>query len=385
METSLKNIKVAPLSPKDKEELLKNIFSSISETGVLDQNNLQSFLEQLQGICKTYIDKYEQAWGEMQKLFVKEKVEQDLKLASTDSQRMKVYNDLGKLFATDVTAVENFIRVLEEGFLILEHIRYQLTTQKVETEFTLVSSSNINPKIYRVPKSHVEYELVLSTYGASGENFVSLAYSVPVTKAINAIEEDLEKRKQAILIRQNEDNRNDIYAKIMKVKPKYLEWKAEQYKIKNPDKPPPTYYPRFDSKDAEIFNLLYQKNYDLSRFYSTTYADLRASMGGAGGNGGPKTTALQGGDVGLIQDKLIKAGTDQVNFARQTLVLKHFKELYEVLVTLKQRRNTKAVKEKMLDLFTATNKDAISDSISKAYNKTAQDAINNLFKGFKIK
>jgi hypothetical protein len=55
-----------------------------------------------------------------------------------------------------------------------------LPDHQIQTEFTIKDRSG---SVYRVNKHNVPYKLVLSTYGASGKNFVSLAYSFNVTKA----------------------------------------------------------------------------------------------------------------------------------------------------------------------------------------------------------
>lgn len=387
----LKDIKVDPLSKSDKAKLLKEVFKSYAEkTDALNKDNLIPFLKDFSNTVDNYITEYQRVWTEFQSSFKVDEIQKAVKAASGEYNKASAHRLLDKSKGSEVIA-KRFLRTLEKGFLILEHMRTLLTQQKVVTEFTLQTSGK-NAKIYRVPKSAVKYQLVFSTYGASGNNFVSLAYSTNVSSIIQKLHDSLIKKSKSKKVQQfKEVTGTSIYNWIMddKIKNPYLEYKADKYKKEHPDKPVPVYKKRFDSKDAEIFNLLNQhmneKPFDLEELSWEVYRDLRASMGGRGGSGGPKTTAFQGGDVGLIQDKLIQSGVNQVNYARQTLIFESFEKMSNALHDMIKTEDVLSIKMKLLDLFTATKEAAISDKFSKAYNDAAQEAINNLFDGIKFK
>jgi hypothetical protein len=136
-----------------------------------------------------------------------------------------------------------------------------------------------------------------------------------------------------------------------------------------------------------MFNLLSQmaqrqgETFNVDTVLTVSYYEqLRRDMGGSGGSGGPKTTAFQVGDVGLIQDKMISASTNAVNFARQTLIRKSFLELQKALATLTEGAvDTLEIKKGLLSLFTA-NGDIINDDITREVNAATDEIIESLFK-----
>lgn len=382
----LKDIKVDPLSKEAKADLLKQVFKSYAEeTNVLNKDNIIPFLRDFSDIVDAYIKKYQEDWAEFQASFRIDEIQKAVKAASSKTAKASAHRLLDKNQGSKAIA-ENFLRTLEAGFLILEHMRTLLTQQKVITEFTLQTSGK-NAKTYRVPKSEVEYQLVFSTYGASGNNFVSLAYSTKVSSNIKKLQESLAKNSKS---KFREITDTSIYAWIMsdEIKMPYFRYKKWLHKKNHPDQPLPVYKKRFDSTDAEIFNflthLMDEKPFNLKGLSWKTYRDLRASMGGKG-SGGPKSTAFQGGDIGLIQDKLIKSGTNQVNYARQTLILDAFEDMSKALHDMIKHEDVLSTKMALLNLFTATKEAAISDKFSRVYNEEAQKAINNLFDGVQFK
>ena len=260
--------------------------------------------------------------------------------------------------------VQNFIRTLEKGNLLLDYIRMMLTGQAIETYFTIKGSDD---EIFYTDKSNVNYKLVLSTYGASGNNFVSLAYEVDVKATIAQLKNDLNQQTFSI-------KGTDIYARIMQVKDEYLIDLEQKAAAEGKKKKYPRWY---DSKDAEIFDLMKQRleSGDIKSLTKSltmkTYRNMRRTMGGRGGY---RTSSTQLGDVGLSQDKLVTEKVNQVNFARQTLIKNRFEDMNKALLSLD--KNT--IKQMFLTLFTE-KQSRVDDNISKMANREAQKAIKKLF------
>lgn len=319
------------------------------------------FLQQLRMVTETYLKEYDINWMRFEQSFnLKNRIETKATEENLQSAYMRLRNQQG----SDLIA-KDFIRTLEKGNILLEYIRQLLTGQTITTTFTVKGSEE---EIYMADKSEVPYRLVLSTYGASGNNFVSLAYDVDVNKAIQALTKGLtedEKRQKMI-------TSSDIYRRIDIVKQQYL----DELNAKYPDK---KYKPIFDSKDAEIFDLLSQRlaSQDISSLNQaltkSTYIKMRKAMGGRGGY---RTSSTQLGDVGLIQDKLITQKTNQVNFARQTLIRGRFADLNKSLATMNQSE----IKNTFLRLFTE-KQSRVGDNVSRMTNREAVKMIREVFKG----
>lgn len=365
--TSLSSIQLDPLSPQQKEELFEQVFEGFADK--IDSDKLLEIFSKLRSTLENYIKEYYEAWNKFSEMTNIQKFKEDLKAASGKGyySEKKVTDMFNAQEIKDGKIVEKFLRVLEKGFLILERLRELLTEQTITTEFTLKNTTG--SKIYRVPKSQITYKLGLSAYGASGKNFVSLAYNVQVSDTIKKLETE---------IKGTEVIGTNIYKTIMSAKSKYLEDKSK--------KTHKTYTPHFDHKDAEIFNLLSQRK--LKQIKWTTYKTLRALMGGASAGSeederkGNKVTSMQAGDVGLIQDKLIQSGVNQVNFGRQTLIIGHIEKLYRALLDLESNKNNSSIKETLLELFTVQNKSAIHDAITEEANNAAIKVIESIFKNF---
>lgn len=319
------------------------------------------FLQQLRMVTETYLKEYDINWMRFEQSFnLKNRIETKMAEENLQSAYMRLRNQQG----SDLIA-KDFIRTLEKGNILLEYIRQLLTGQTITTTFTIKGSEE---EIYMADKSEVSYRLVLSTYGASGNNFVSLAYDVDVNKAIQALTKGLTEDER----RQKMITSSDIYRRIDVVKQQYL----DELNAKYPDK---KYKPIFDSKDAEIFDLLSQRlaSQDISSLNSaltkSTYIKMRKAMGGRGGY---RTSSTQLGDVGLIQDKLITQKTNQVNFARQTLIRGRFADLNKSLAAMNQSE----IKNTFLRLFTE-KQSRVGDNVSRMTNREAVKMIRKVFKG----
>lgn len=333
---------------------------SFGEIAEINATNLNLFLLQLQSIVTNYLQEYENNWLRFEQSFnLKNKIET---VSQTTNNLNSAYMKLRNQQGSERVAID-FIRTLEKGNYILEYIRQLLTSQTITTNFTIKASDG---EIYYTDKSMTNYQLVLSTFGASGNNFVSLAYDVKINDTITALKSSIDQDIYKI-------TGTDIYARIMEVKDGYLaDLKAKYPKKAN------SYIPRFDSTDAEIFNLLQQrlKQADISSLSRaltvSTYRKMRKEMGGRGGY---RTTSTQLGDIGLIQDKLVSQKVNQVNFARQTLIHNRFKELQRIL----QTQNMSEIKAGFLRMFTE-KQSRVGDNISKAVNREAVKMIRELFK-----
>lgn len=354
-------IKIEPLSVEQKNKIVQESFGDITQ---LTSENIALFLARLQITIRQYLIEYETNWRLFEQSFqLMNKISNLNSGDNVNSAYMRLRNQQGhKNYA------ENFIRTLEKGSFLLDYIRHMLTNQKINTNFTIKGADD---EVYYVDKSEVSYKLVLSTYGASGNNFVSLAYDLDVDSIIAQL------KQSASEVPENNKSikGTDIYKRIMQVKEEYLldleKKAAARGDIKN--------YPRrYDATDAEIFDLMKQRLKDgditsLNRALTmTTYRKMRKTMGGRGGY---RTSATQLGDVGLTQDKMVTHKIQQVNFARQTLIHNRFKAMDTALTTLD--KNT--IKQAFLSMFTE-KQSRVGDNISKMANREAQKMIRELFK-----
>ncbi len=322
------------------------------------------FLQQLRLVVEAYLKEYDRNWLRFEQSFnLKNKIQTKAMEENIQSAYMNLRNQQG----SDLIA-KDFIRTLEKGNILLEYIRKVLTGQTIVTNFTVKGSEN---EIYLADKSEVPYRLVLSTYGASGNNFVSLAYDINVSSVIKDFQTGIIKDMQKI-------TETDIYSQIMIAKEGYLLDLEQKAATKGEKR---NYPRRYDATDAEIFDLLEQRLKggeikSLSKALTvSTYRKMRKSMGGRGGY---RTSQTQLGDVGLIQDKLVNQQTNQVNFARQTLIRGRFADLNKALMTM----NNSEIKNTFLRLFTE-KQSRVGDNVSRMVNREATKMIREIFKDIK--
>ena len=322
------------------------------------------FLQQLRLVVEAYLKEYDRNWLRFEQSFnLKNKIQTKAMEENLQSAYMKLRNQQG----SDLIA-KDFIRTLEKGNILLEYIRKVLTGQTIVTNFTVKGTEN---EIYLADKSEVPYKLVLSTYGASGNTFVSLAYDINVSSVIKDFQTGIIKDMQKI-------TETDIYSQIMIAKEGYLLDLEQKAAAKGEKR---NYPRRYDATDAEIFDLLEQRLKggeikSLSKALTvSTYRKMRKSMGGRGGY---RTSQTQLGDVGLIQDKLVNQQTNQVNFARQTLIRGRFADLNKALITM----NNSEIKNTFLRLFTE-KQSRVGDNVSRMVNREATKMIREIFKDIK--
>lgn len=358
------------LSNKDKQQIVDTIFKGAS---FKNAEALRDFLFNLQKVTENYLRDYEKIWKSFNNSFKIEKTVKDNKPDNNiidkdekDKQMMKAYRSWSNNQGS-IAAAKKFAKVLLRGQYILELIRELLTAQSLETIFYIKDPKSNNIK--KADKTQISPQIVFSMYGASGKNFVSLAYHLPNTilKTYNQIEEDS----------NNLDYQDKIYKKIMDLKPDYLDIIAQRRQRNRED-----YTERFDSKDAEIMEM-YLQNKDsmlLDSLDVGRYDLLRESVGGGGGQ---RSTMLQSGDIGLTQVKMFGSNRD-VNFLRQTLVRDSFVEINRAL---KDLTNIKNLEETFLKIFTNTYKNTsnnIGDIVSETVDAESQKAIVELLNILKI-
>ena len=349
---ALSDIEVKPLTAVEQEQILKNSFEYLADEATFDFAN---FLQRLTPIISNYLKEYKTNWQLFENSF---NLVNTINARTKDSNLTSTYMRLRNQRGSEVAA-QNFIRTLEKGNLLLNYIRQVLTTQSIDTNFTIKGE---NGEIYYTEKHNVRYNLVLSTFGSSGNNFVSLAYKVDVEQTIQDLKSSIEGKSANI-------TQEDIYMRIMTVKLEYL----KELEMRNKRK----YPPRYDSKDAEIFDLMQQrlKNNDIislnKALTKATYQKMRKAMGGRGGY---RTSSTQLGDVGLIQDKLVSQKENQVNFARQTLIYNRFLQMEQALLS----QDKIIIKNTFLKIFTE-QQSRVGDNISKAANREAVKHIKELF------
>lgn len=262
-----------------------------------------------------------------------------------------------KNYQNSKQATLNFIKILESGRNLLLKVREKITNTTIETVVTVKTNDG---KIYRIPKHVIpdaNIKTVLSTFGANQNSIFSLAYKIDV-QALKEIE-----NLNQYLIKQKENEGDEIYNKIWGIKEKYLLYLAL---IRKKDKP---YYPVFNSKDAEIYNLMSQNDYELT---VVRYAQLRRIMGGGGGY---RTSQLKMGDVGLVQDKLITEKQNQVNFASFNLIKNNLINLRNIIISSSTRHEL----AKGLETMFTEKETLLNDEISIQANRECKQNILNLF------
>ena len=135
----------------------------------------------------------------------------------------------------------------------------------------------------------------------------------------------------------------------------------------------PSNKPVFNSKDAEIYNLMYRNNYSADWLTREKYEGLRKTMGGGGGY---RTSSVKMGDVGLIQDKLITERQNQVNFASFGLVRNNLQKLSIMIKSTED--NPRQLAQELIHQFTE-KRSLVNDSITYWANEEAKFNIMKLF------
>ena len=247
-----------------------------------------------------------------------------------------------------------FVSIMMEGHELLSYIRAQLTGQVIETKFMV----NTGQGTYLVNSSIISdaYKLVLSTYGATKNSPFSLAYQLDVDmlQSLAEVNDQIERVDTSA-----------IYQSIMNVKTPYLQERSSITGRR--------YRPVFNSKDAEIYDLMSQSGAEAEWLTLQRYSELRQSMGGGGGYA---TSSVKLGDVGLQQDKYFSATGNTVNFARQSLIRNNLQKL---LINIQlYASNPELMKQSLITQFTEKEV-LISNEISKRTNQIAQQHIESLF------
>lgn len=349
MATKLSQISAPPLDENEKKRILEDFFKLGAN---VETPNWMTFFTNLTTQVTVFLNEYNIAWQGFNKSF---------NIESAAARQKNIDPKKGYSLGSRKGAIKYataFIKVLEKGELLLHTLRTILTQQSINTTFTIVGKDGV----YTTDKKNIPYRLVLSSYGSSGNNYVSLAYKTNVNQVIKDLKNDINNQSF------DEISHTNLYSKIWEQKLKYL----KQLSIEKNK----TYKPYFDSKDAEIYDLYSQTKSDPLSLTLDHYRSLRKSMGGGGGK---KTTSLQAGDVGLTQDKLVSTTNQTVNFARQTLIFNHFLKLQNALQQL--HSNPVQLKDTLLELFTADSS-VSQEGIIKGYNGSAKYAIEEIFRNF---
>lgn len=328
----------------------KVINTAFQEGAISGSQDIYAFCKQIGGVAQSYCSEYDAAWIKFDRAFKIEQQAQFLREKQIQQGKTRInYNSLASRVQGNRSAAVQFIRVLEKGNLILEYIRSQLNLSTINTDFTVRTQQGI----YLLSKNQVNYKYSLSSWGASGKNFVSLAYSVNIQKTLDDLKEDV---KQYQIDKKELEENYLPYSIIMAEKDKYLK----------------TYYPnalpRYDSKDAEIYEIYKQQHISNEDFMR--YAKYRETMG----HGGVQATAFQGGDVGLKQEKLVSSKNSDVNFLRQTLIRRYFIELKRMSESI----TPEECKNILLKLFTQKEEE-VNNGISKMTNEEMREIIGALF------
>lgn len=357
---------------------LKNQFKKVQESIEKDaaeivNKELYFFKQITHTQVVKYIDKYDKAWNLLtEKVYnIPESIENVKKSVqgSQEEQERQIknaYSDWVKkvdVSGDEIEIVSKFILTLYEGEYLLADIRERLTKQKIETNFYMLQDDGHSMK--RIAKNKASYKVVLSTYGASGNNYLSLAYKMegPMRQENNSRAEALTEQIKNRAFFNHLSNVKRSYVDDYLNNPRENEdFKGENY-----------YKVRWDSKDAEIIELFLQTREDQYADRAIALEKYKKDRLRFGGGGGHKTTMLQKGDIENIQVKLFGKNNNTVNFARQTLVYKTCTELKNIL----GENNDKALLEYLKKTFTE-NKE--TDNISETFTNEAIKNIEQLFK-----
>lgn len=289
---------------------------AIQENSIL----LQDYRKQMEKALGNYINEYDIRWQRFDDEFnVSQSVAVESKYKDNGEKKnyytsswFKKVQDNGQQAAID------FIKILYFGEILLQNIRDTIfgKDSHIDTVFYFGDGKG---KMSRIKKEEVDYDIGLSVYGASGNNYVSLAYDIGRAKKENTIiEEDISQLSENKVFFENMSMVKDQYVQYLNTDPTH-----------NPDGTK-NYTVFWDSTDAEIVELYLQTKKNLfpkSKMKDggnlLKYKNYRQNFG----RGGNRTTALQSGDIDNIQVKLFNKYQKSVNFARQTLVRKKTEEL----------------------------------------------------------
>ena len=325
----------------------------IKELGEFTSQNINSVLSVLKQDVIHYLGKLDNAYSQFLK--VNRLVKQVKSLPKKDDDQsvgVKISSISSSKYNNERKATQDFISVLMEGHELLSYIRMQMTGQSLNTVFTVQSEG----KMYTIDSSLIPelYKVVLSTYGGTSGSPFSLAYQLD-SKILSEI---IEMRKEGV----QEISSTDIYNQIMAIKTPYLQEKSKLTGKK--------YRPVFNSKDAEIYDLMIQSGFQSEWLTLSRYANLRASMGGGGGY---RSSSLKLGDVGLQQDKYFSNANNMVNFGRYSLIRNNLLTLSQSLTT-----NPSTNAQTIINMFTE-KRGRITDAVSYITNQAAREHIQSLF------
>ena len=349
---------------------LSNSYKAAFEEAAQQQGiKILNMLKIIEQLSQSYVVRFDNAWNKFLSQNHIIKAIRTLPTSSNyqnkeDGQQRQVIER--ERYRNNKQATLELIAVLEEGRQLLQLIRQNLTGQTLATEITYIDKNSGD--IYRIPQNLVSDYLtpVLTTYNAGVQtNPLNLAYEIN-----NIIQ--FQKTLQEYGTKLNSAE-NDIYNQIWEIKEPYLikykHFSADQARQKK----------IFNSKDAEIYDLMSQK--ELQSPGSTKgwlnveqYAKLRATLGGGGGLA---TTQLQSGDIGLIQDKLLASNQMQVNVTRYSMIKLKFSDIIKLL----QTQNINTIKEGLQKIFLINEQKNLNE-ITVQTNKTATKFFNDLFKEF---
>lgn len=345
----LNQITVSPLSKRQKANIVKSLNKVASE---LDTGNVQLFLEAMSKVIANYLKDYDRVWDYFR--VIEQKASKIGKDYSAETQKLRArglspeqQKALKKWYAQaqwldisdNETKIQELIYVLQRGRYILQYLQEQFTGQTIHTTFHIKSGETV----VSVAEEDLPMSVVLSTYSASGENYVSLAYQLD--GEMNKIIAELEQNKKASVIT------GDVYWNAIWDAKETKGWSRKFY----------------DSKDAEIYEYLRQHNQ--TSLSAEEYTELRSVTGAGPG----AREALQGGDIADEQMKLI---SERVDFARQTYVINNLRKLQVSLGS----QNAGAIKSAILELFTKDPQNELEQKIDDGYTSTANKHIQEIFK-----
>lgn len=260
-------------------------------------------------------------------------------------------------------ATKHLKMVMLKGHTLLLNIRQQLTGQDISTKFIV----QVEGRTYQISEKDISPDLIFSKFGGgTTSNPFSLAYSISVDML----------KAQGLLNDENEITTADVWQQIWALKPEYLEEKKKRWAAQGIKRDYPHIF--YDSKDAEIYEL-YQQQTDSPPLTIGEYTSLRASMGGGGGYA---SAFYKIGDVGSTQVKFfnIKEGakSTSVNFARFSLIRDRLRQLRDIFVN---STSPQEMKNQLINFFTE-DEGRVSAEVSKEFNRTAKEMLENMFKGF---
>lgn len=328
------NVNIPAENFKPTTQEIKNRFQILTKETLSDgieywKNQIMSYKNRF----NNQVDKLKTAYPVLKKMF------DSMDQPNEVNMNMTVTKDILK------NTKKEMAEILYNGQELILQIRQAFTGQMIHT---VIYVKGPDGEIYRVPAEKLEnLSIELSTFGASGNNPFSAAYTLTKKEFENFVNEN----------QDTIDNMSDtlIYKKILSIKQKiYTRW-------------------WFDSKDMEIIEL-YKNNKTEIKLGEKTYRHLRSVLGGGGGY---HSSLDKIGDIGDIQVKymnLQKYAKSYVNTTRFTLIKNHLEKIYEAL-------NSDQVLQHLLKMFTE-EESRIETKLSKISNKEAKKYMRDLFKGF---